>query len=325
MNFKSKNPRIIQSNESTVSKSLSHPKRIMASQSPRTGTPVKVFEGVLNLSPEDLGQFFGRGGESLRKFVTGKSFRMIKELYGENYAADLKAVDGNVDDKSVRFKTSPEDLGRILVKVNFPPKEELSGKEDVPYKVEILCDNEDLNSPPYHAIVKKNLDTHAKNCTVKKAAEDKFSHKIIFTADLDHEGVIGRFVGTRGKNIKKLSEDVKAALGVPFVVIKMIPASETLSRGPWKGKFIRLKTHEDNNFPVNIVVATNLPAGEADYKKVMKALVPIVNDSVQRLESDRFDGEESSEIMAAHFLDELSADENMRPNSPSYTPDSPRW
>ncbi len=294
----------------------------MASQSPRTGAPVKVFEGVLDISPSEMGLFFGPGGKSLRQFVTGKSFRMIVQAYGEDYAAALKSVDGNVDDKSVRFKTDPEDLGRILVKVNFPSKEELEGKENVSYTVEILCDNEDLNTEKFHAIIKKNMDIHAKNCTIKKDPMDKFSHKMVFTADLDHEGVIGRFVGSRGKNIKKLAEEVKEALGISFVRIAMVPASEALARGPWKGKYIRIKTHEDNNFPVNIIVSANIPM--ADYKKVMRALVPIINESVQRLEQDRFSGGDS-EIMAADFLDSLAEDENMRPNSPPYTPGSPCW
>jgi predicted RNA-binding protein YlqC (UPF0109 family) len=300
----------------------------MASQSPRTGAPVKVFEGVLDLEPTNMGLLFGRNGEALRKYVTGKSFHAIKKAYGEDFAAALKAVDGNTDDKSVRFKTDPEDLGRILVKVNFPSKEELEGKDNVPYTVEILCDTEDLNSPKFHEIVKKNMDTHAKNCSIKKAPEDKFTHKMVFTADLDHEGMIGRFVGARGKNIRALSDEVKEALGVSYVRICMNPASEPLARGPWKGKFIRLDTHEDNAFSVNIIVAANLPGGrQANFKDTMKVLVPVINAAVQRLEGDRFSGGgggDTAEIMASEFLDGLSE----RPASPSYLPEecqTPPW
>ena len=279
---------------------------------------MNAFSGVLDLDPANLGLFFGRNGESLRKYVTGKSFHAIKKIYGEDFAEALKKVDGNRDDKSLRFKTDPEDLGRILVKVNFPSKEELEGADTVAYTVEILCDKEDLNTEKYHEIVKKNMETHAKNCSVKKAPEDKFSHKMIFTANIDHEGLIGRFIGAGGKNIRALSEEVKSALGVSFVRINMVPASEPLSRGPWKGKFIRLETQSDG-FSVNIIVAANLPDGRnADYKKTMKAIVPIINASVQRLEEDLTTGG-NSEISASEFLDSLSG-EDYRPSSPCYDP-----
>jgi hypothetical protein len=126
-------------------------------------------------------------------------------------------------------------------------------------------------------------------------------------------------VGARGKNIRALSEEVKEALGVSYVRICMNPASEPLARGPWKGKFIRIATTEDYNFPVNIIVAANLPGGrQADFKKTMKVLVPIINAAVQKLEPERFGGsEDSAEIMASEFLDELSE----RPMSPAYTPE----
>jgi predicted RNA-binding protein YlqC (UPF0109 family) len=272
----------------------------MASQSPRTGSPMNVFTGVLNLDPSNMGLFFGRNGEALRKYVTGKSFHAIKKTYGEDFAAALKAVDGNVDDKSVRFKTDPQDLGRILVKVNFPSKDELEGKDSVSYTVEILCDKEDLNTEKFHEIVKKNMETHAKNCSVKKAPEDKFSHKIVFTTNIDHEGLIGRFIGVKGKNIRALSEEVKSALGVSFVHISMVPVSEPLTRAPWRGKFIRLVSESDG-VPVNIIVSANLPGGHhADYVMTMKTIVPIINDSVQSLFFKEQSGGDA-EIMASEF------------------------
>ena len=87
----------------TVSVSTSPP----PSKSPRSGAEIQPFEGFIDLSPSSMGKFFGRGGEAFRKYVTGKSAFAVKRAYQGEYEKLLKEVDGNLDDKSIRYLTPP--------------------------------------------------------------------------------------------------------------------------------------------------------------------------------------------------------------------------
>jgi len=272
-------------------------------RSPRSGTEVQPFEGIIKLSPKSMGRFFGPKGESFRKYVTGKSAFAVKRAYTEFYENAVKEVDGNLDDKSVRYLTPPEDLGSILISIKFPPAGEINeNASQIPYTTQIINDKENLSK--FMNIVKNNIDKHAANCTVKKDPNDRFTHKIVFVAEIDHEGQIGKFIGNRGKNIKHLTNQVIDSLGTSKVNISIVPSNTEIKRPPWKNKYIRLDTNPDNHFEVHIIVSANIPGGHhADYKKTMCALTPIISQSVINLQKVK---ESSSEIMASEFLDNIS-------------------
>ena len=272
-------------------------------KSPRSGDEIPPFEGVIDMSPKSMGKFFGRGGEAFRKYVTGKSAFAVNRAYKEHYDKTLKEVDGNLDDKSVRYLTLPEELGSILISVKFPPSKELDEHaSQIPYTAQIINDKENLSK--FMPIVKANLDMHAKNCVVKKDPLDCFTHKIVFVAEIDHEGQIGKFIGQGGKNIKQLTNQIIDSLGTSKVRISMVPSNKEMKRSPWMNKYIRLNTDPNNNFEVYIVVAANLIGGrEADYRKTMCSLTPIISQSVLKLQKVK----ESAEVMASEFLDEISS------------------
>jgi hypothetical protein len=249
-----------------------------------------------------MGRFFGPKGESFRKYVTGKSAFAVKRAYTEFYENAVKEVDGNLDDKSVRYLTPPEDLGSILISIKFPPAGEIDeNASQIPYTAQIINDKENLSK--FMNIVKTNIDKHSANCTVKKDPHDRFTHKIVFVAEINHEGQIGKFIGNRGKNIKYLTNQVIDSLGTSKVNISMVPSNTEMKRPPWKNKYIRLDTNPDNHFEVHIIVSANIPGGHlADYKKTMCSLTPIISQSVLNLQKVK---ESSSEIMASEFLDNI--------------------
>jgi len=281
---------------SAIEKTASNPR------SPRSGTELQPFEGVINLSPKSMGKFFGHKGEAFRKYVTGKSAFAVKRAYKEYYENALKEVNGNFDDKSVRYLMPPEDLGSILISIKFPPAEDLDEHaSQIPYTALIINDKQNLSK--FMNIVKTNIDKHAANCMVKKDPHDRFTHKIVFVAEIDHEGQIGKFIGQGGKNIKHLTNQVIDSLGTSKVRISMVPSNTEMKRPPWKNKFIRLKTDPDNHFEVHIIVSANILGGHnADYKNTMCVLTPIISNAVINLQKVR----ESSEVMASEFLDNIS-------------------
>ena len=258
----------------------------------------KTLEGILPIDKADIGKFLGKGAASLKKYVTGKSAWQIKKMYEKDFNAESSL-------------TKPSELGSILVNVSLPTRAELETMEEVTFTLVLLNGKEDLSK--YLSIAKANLDLHAKNCSVKKEPEDMFSHKIVFVASIAHEGLIGKFVGSRGKNIRELSKRINAALGTRYVHISMKSSSEPMSREPWKGKFINFKVQDDNTFEVNIIVGVNLPDGRtADYRKTMCALTPIINEAVLGLERNR-QGPTSSEIAADEFLSTYVPSPNSSP------------
>ena len=282
-----------------------------SANSPRSGSEILPFEGVINLSPSCMGKFFGPKGESFRKYVTGKSAFAVKRAYKEDYEKALQAVDGNLDDKSVRYLTPTEELGSILISIKFPPKEELQNSSNVSYTAQIINDKENLSK--YMPIVQANLDKHAENCVVVKDPLDRFTHKIVFVAEINHEGQIGKFIGQGGKNIKSLTSQVNEALGTKNSRISMVPSNEEMKRPPWKNKFIRLKTDPDNHFEVHIIISANIPGGrQADYRKTMCSLTPIISQSVLKLQKVN----ESAEVLASEFLDDFCS------GSPRYCNDN---
>lgn len=274
-------------------------------KSPRTGDDkIPPFKDAIVLSPSSMGKFFGRGGEAFRKYVTGKSAFAVKKAYTDDYKKLLKVVDGNQDDESIRPLTPPDELGSILISVKFPPSNDLDEhSSQIPYTAQIINDKENLSK--YMPIVKANLDKHAASCSVKKDPLDRFTHKIVFVAEIDHEGQIGKFIGQGGKNIKHLTNQVIDSLGTSQVRISMVPSSGfEMKRPPWMNKYIRLETDSNSNFEVYIIVAANILGGrEADYRKTMRVLTPIISQSVLKLQKVK----ESSEVMASEFLDDFGS------------------
>ena len=151
----------------------------------------KVLSGNLeNFTKENMGAFLGKGGDKLKKFVTVKSAIMVKDAYKKDFEED---------DTS---KTNPDELGSVLIKVKIEGENE--------YQVSIHNEKENLDK--YLDIVMKNLFTHAKNCSKKRVVENKYRNKIAFVAELNHEGLIGKFVGSGGKKIKMLIPSIGLAL-----------------------------------------------------------------------------------------------------------------
>ena len=260
----------------------------------------KVLCGNLeNFTKENMGAFLGRGGDKLKKFVTVKSAIMVKEAYKKDFEEDSNS------------KTNPAELGSVLIKVKIEGENE--------YQVSIHNEKENLDK--YLDIVMKNLFTHAKNCSKKRVVENKYRNKIAFVAELNHEGMIGKFVGSGGKNIKMLTSKVKEALGVQDAHVSIKSSSECGDISTWKNKKIRIKTNPDNHFEVQITVAVNLPEELfKDFKKTLQLLTPLVNKSVMDLEQPKDDY--GDEICADDFL--LGGGTTQwAPSSPQYSPGTP--
>ena len=108
----------------------------------------KIAQGFMeNFDKEHMGALIGKGGLSLKKFVTGKSAYQIKEAYANDYSNEYW--------KSI----SPEDLGPILVKVKV---EEVDGNMEFTLSIH----NDKVNLDVYQHIVKHshfniNIDTNA--------------------------------------------------------------------------------------------------------------------------------------------------------------------
>jgi len=264
-------------------------------------TQLKTATGVLEgFSKDSIGALLGKSAANLRKYVTGKSAFQIQKAYAEDFKKDPESS-----------STKPEDLGPILVKVKI-------GQDDpVDYTISIENAKEDLSK--YLSIAEGNLIKHAKNCTVKRSPEDRFKNKIVFVAELSHEGMIGKFIGSGGKNIKMLTAKIKEALGVQTAFVTMKPDTEEMGRQPWKNKFIRISTNPDNHYGVNIIVSANLPEDLfKDYRKTLQLLTPLVHEAVMNLEPK----DESNELCADDFL--LGGGSTTYcPPSPEYSPETP--
>lgn len=251
----------------------------------------KISQGFMeNFDKEHMGALIGKGGVSLKKFVTGKSAYQIKEAYAKDYS--------NYSEN----KTPPEDLGPVLVKVKV---EEVD--EQMEFTLSIHNDKENLDV--HQPIVKNNLFIHARNCSKKNS---KFRNHIVFSTNISHEGIIGKFIGNKGKNIKMLSEKVKQSLGVKFLSIRMTPENEVEKVRPHKNKVVRIKAEPENTFGVQIIISVNLPEELFnDYTTMMRKITPIINDSVMNLKEDKFKGEDD-EIMADAFLGEWVPNGNVK-------------
>ena len=208
------------------------------------------------MDKSDFGKLLGKGGCS----CYGKSAFQIKEAYGKNKASD----DG---------KTDPAELGPVFVNVKLDD----SG-EKIAFSISIRNGKEDLTK--FLNIAKSNLFKHAANCAVKKAREDTFTHKMVFSAGMSHEGCIGKFIGGGGKNIRMLGDNLKSALNVPFVYVTMVAANENeMKKKPWGHKVVSIDTPDDCNTEVHVLVCANLPR-DAQFRDIMGKVVPLVSDAI---------------------------------------------
>ena len=264
--------------------------------------------GELNMDKDNFGKFLGKGGQSLKKFVTGKSAFQIKEAYGRDKASD----DG---------KTNPAELGPVFVNVKLDD----SG-EKIAFSISIRNEKEDLTK--YLSIAKSNLFKHAANCAVKKAREDTFTHKMVFSAGMSHSGCIGKFIGSSGKNIRQLGEDLKSALNVPFVFVSMIEANENeMKKKPWGNKVLSIETPDDCNTEVHVLVCANLPR-DAQFRDIMGKVVPLVSESVAAANprpSRDVETVSASEFVPGwtEFVPGSFTETGYRPPSPGYSPGTP--
>jgi len=276
----------------------------------------KTLTGTLAVSNEFLGRFIGKGGSNLKKYVTGKSAFQVSKEYEKNFQKDSELLTArNVIDETSKTMTVPSELGSILVHVKMD-----KGDENLTYKISIINKNQDLSK--YLGIVKNNLVKHAENFSKEKLPEDKFSHKIVFATSIEYEGLIGKFIGGGGKNIKILSSKVKKAFDLPFCFIAM-KTQEDMARKSWGNKVIRLSTSPSAKIEVHVIVSMNLPR-DSVFGDVLKKLTPIISESVGKLSAPRQNN--VSEILASDFLAVTDWGDNSDcydPNdgeSPTYTP-----
>jgi predicted RNA-binding protein YlqC (UPF0109 family) len=254
--------------------------------------------GELNMDKANFGKFLGKGGSSLRKYVTGKSSFKVKEAYAR-------------DKTSNDEKTAPIDLGPVFVNVSLDD----SG-ENITFKITIRNANEDLTK--YLGIVKANLLKHSSNCSIVKSKEDTFTHKMVFSAGMGHEGCIGKFIGGGGKNIRSLCEKLKGALNVSFVYVTMVPAAGAdMKKKPWGNQVLSIDTPVECNFAVNVFVCANLPR-DADFRSIMSSVVPMISGAIES--ANPRPSKEVETVSASEFMPGWS---DFRPESPAYTPGSP--
>ena len=281
----------------------------------------KTLTGTLAVSNEFLGRFIGKGGSNLKKYVTGKSAFQVSKEYAKNFQKDSELLTArNVIDETSKTMTVPSELGSILVHVKMD-----KGDENLTYKISIINKNQDLSK--YIGIVKNNLVKHAEMFSKEKLPEDKFSHKIVFATSIEYEGLIGKFIGGGGKNIKVLISQVKKAFNIPFCYITM-KTQEDMTRKPWGNKVVRLSSSK-SSIDVNVIVSMNLPR-DSVFGDVLKKLTPIISESVEKLSGPRQN--KVSEILASDFLASTSwadASDCYDPSggsdgatSPTYTPSS---
>jgi len=284
----------------------------------------KTLTGTLAVSNEFLGRFIGKGGSNLKKYVTGKSAFQVSKEYEKNFQKDSELLTArNVIDETSKTMTVPSELGSILVLVKMD-----KGEENLTFEITLINKNEDLSK--YLGIVKNNLVKHAANFSKEKLPEDKFSHKIVFATSIENEGLIGKFVGAGGKNIKVLSSKVKKAFDLPFCFIVM-KTQEDMARKSWENKVIRLPSPASSKVEVNVIVSMNLPR-DSLFGDVLKKLTPIILESVEKLSTPPPPQNKVSEISASDFLkttDWADASDCYDPNdsndggeSPTYTPSS---
>ena len=271
---------------------------MVAPPSEKKWIDTEPLTGELNMDKSDFGKLLGKGGQSLKKYVTGKSAFQIKEAYGRDKTSD----DG---------KTNPVELGPVFVNVKLDD----SG-EKIAFSISIRNEKEDLTK--YLGIANSNLFKHSSNCAVKKAREDTFTHKLVFSAGMSHAGCIGKFIGQGGKNIRQLAENLKSALNVPFVFVSMIEANENeMKKKPWFNKILSIETPGDCNTEVHVLVCANLPR-DAQFRDIMGMVVPLVSESVAS--ANPHPSRDVETVSASDFVPGWT---EFRPQSPGYSPGTP--
>lgn len=264
----------------------------------KTWIDTEPLTGELNMDKADFGKLLGKGGQSLKKYVSGKSAFQILDAYTRDKTPD----DG---------KTPRAELARPFVNVRLD-----NSGEKITFSISIRSDKEDLTK--YLSIVKANLFKHAANCAVKKAREDTFTHKMVFSAGMSHAGCIGKFVGQGGKNIRQFGENLKSALNVPFVYVTMIEANENeMKKKPWGNKVLSIETPEDCNTEVHVLVCANLPR-DTQFRDIMGKVVPLVSDAIASANP-----RPSRDVETVSANDFVSGWGEYRPQSPEYCPGTP--
>ena len=230
--------------------------------------PSNAVTGTLNVPNDEIGKFIGNNGNSLKKYVTGKSQFRIRE----DYEIDFDKKSGKDSGMAV-----PSELGFIHVNVKLNKGEE----GFVSYKITLHNNKENLSK--YVGLVEKNLIKHSENFSKEKLPEDKFSHKFVFSTMIPNSSFIGKFFGKRGNNVKILSDEIKSELNVKFCYITMKESHEEMGREP-RDYFV-IDTSISEGIDVNIIVSMNLPKNpdKPVFEDALKKLSPIMKEAVHKL------------------------------------------
>ena len=297
----------------TTNKSYSN--TIMASAS---ATPVKITSS-LSFDKKDVGRFIG----GLNKHVRGKTARQVGRAYSDKFA--------KVSEEEQKKMVPPKDLGFVGVKVNVTDAQD----------VEAWLTNENVDLSEFNPILEKNIATHSQQFSRPTPVEDRFSHKFGFAVFLYHQGMIGKFLGAGGKNVKKIADEITAVTGLSSCFINIRDASEDhQAKRPFKNRFIQIyQNGDDCPFEATITVSVNLRNGENPDEimaKITCILVPKILklgekpryfkgpeiiDAVTYL--DGLDMEFKDEVVGAQIDWDASNSPRYSPSSPTYSPDEP--
>ena len=275
-----------------------------------SATPVKITS-ALSFDKKDVGRFIG----GLNKHVRGKTARQVGKAYADKFA--------KVSEEERKKMVPPRDLGFVGVKVNVSDDHDL-------VQLEAWLTNEKVDLSEFNPILEKNIATHSQQFSRPTPVEDRFTHKFGFAAWLYHQGMIGKFLGGGGKNVKKIADEIVAATGLSSCFINIRDASEAhQAKCPFKNRFVQIRQDGDDcSFEAVITISVNLRNGE-NPDEIMAKITRVLVSKIKKLgEKPRSSGPEI--IDAAAFLDSLDMEEaggqnDWDSNSPRYSPSSPTY
>ncbi len=268
-------------------------------------TPTKI-QGVLTFNEKDTGRFIG----GLNKHVRGKTARQVFREYSKKF--------DRASEEDQKKMVSPKEIGHIAVRVNV-------NREDGEVSHESWLENEKVSLEEFNGILEKNIQTHASQFSRPTPVEDRFTHKFAAVAALYHQGMIGKFLGGGGKNVKRIADDIAAATGLPSCFINIRDASEEHdAKRPFKNRFVRIECDGDCPFEAIITVSVNLKNGE-NPEEIMGKITRVLVPAVKSLGAPTRTRNEPEFISADAFLGGLDFGPSAGGDSPCYTPPSPTY
>ena len=278
-------------------------------------TPTKIY-GTLSFNVKDTGRFIG----GLNKHVRGKTARQVFREYSQKY--------DRASEEEQKKMVPPKELGHIAVRVNVIRDED----DDISH--ESWLENEKVSLDAFNGILEKNIQTHMAQFSRPTPVEDRFTHKFAWSAHLYHQGMIGKFLGGGGKNVKRIADEISAATGLPACYINIRDASEEhQAKRPFKNRFVRIDCGGDCPFEAIITVSVNLKNGE-DPDMIMGKITRVMVPAVKNLGVPNRSPAEPEYVSADIFLGGLDfgpgtptqvgyESPRYSPSSPTYAPDGP--